>query len=94
MQLAAILVACCALVAPAFSKTIDSSLYSNEAPLLWGPYRPNLYLGIRPRVPESLVVGLMWGKLDEQDKSGWLSTQKDRAGADCNRRTASYGRAK
>lgn len=70
MQLSAILVATCALVAPTLSKTVDSSLYSNEAPLLWGPYRPNLYLGIRPRVPESLVAGLMWGKLDEQSKSG------------------------
>lgn len=69
MQLPAILVAL-ALVAPTISKTVDSSLYSNEAPLLWGPYRPNLYLGIRPRVPDSLVAGLMWGKLDEQDKSG------------------------
>lgn len=59
-----------ALIAPARAKTVDSSLYSNEAPLLWGPYRPNLYLGIRPRVPESLIAGLMWGKLDEQDKSG------------------------
>ena len=70
MQLSAILVAWYALVAPAISKRVDSSLYANEAPLLWGPYRPNLYLGIRPRVPESLVAGLMWGKLDEQDKSG------------------------
>lgn len=68
MQLSAIL-ATLALVAPTLSKTVDSSLYSNEAPLLWGPYRPNLYLGIRPRVPESLVAGLMWGKLDEQEKS-------------------------
>lgn len=68
MQLSAIL-ATLALVAPTLSKTVDSSLYSNEAPLLWGPYRPSLYLGIRPRVPESLVAGLMWGKLDEQEKS-------------------------
>ncbi|KAJ8112508.1 hypothetical protein OPT61_g5140 [Boeremia exigua] len=67
MQLSARLVAF-ASVAPALSATVDSSLYSNEAPLLWGPYRPNLYLGIRPRVPESLVAGLMWGKLNEQDK--------------------------
>ncbi|KAF2642248.1 glycoside hydrolase [Massarina eburnea CBS 473.64] len=41
----------------------------NNASLLWGPYRPNLYLGIRPRVPDSLLMGLMWGKLlgGEQD---------------------------
>src|ERR1700760_265493 len=28
--------------------------------LLWGPYRPNLYFGLRPRIPESLSFGLMW----------------------------------
>ncbi|KAF1358227.1 glycoside hydrolase [Lizonia empirigonia] len=67
MQLPAILVAL-ALVAPTLSTTADSSLYSNEAPLLWGSYRPNIYLGLRPRIPESLVAGLMWGKLDEQEK--------------------------
>lgn len=28
--------------------------------LLWGPYRPNVYFGMRPRIPESLISGLMW----------------------------------
>ncbi|GBG60662.1 hypothetical protein CBR_g11887 [Chara braunii] len=28
--------------------------------LFWGTYRPHLYLGIRARVPESLLGGLMW----------------------------------
>ncbi|PGH09954.1 hypothetical protein AJ79_05570 [Helicocarpus griseus UAMH5409] len=37
---------------------------SNES-LLWGPYRPNLYFGLRPRIPKSLVMGLMWAKLDD-----------------------------
>lgn len=32
--------------------------------LLWGPYRPNLYFGVRPRVPKSLLTGLMWAKVD------------------------------
>jgi mannosyl-oligosaccharide glucosidase len=41
----------------------DDAAAANNASLLWGPYRPNLYLGIRPRVPESLLMGLMWGKL-------------------------------
>lgn len=27
---------------------------------LWGSYRPNLYFGIRPRIPQSLLTGLMW----------------------------------
>ncbi|PFH52391.1 glycoside hydrolase family 63 protein [Amanita thiersii Skay4041] len=28
--------------------------------LLWGPYRPNLYFGLRPRIPQSLMTGLIW----------------------------------
>ena len=28
--------------------------------LLWGPYRSNLYFGLRPRIPQSLMTGLMW----------------------------------
>lgn len=36
---------------------------SNES-LLWGPYRPNLYFGVRPRIPKSLMGGLMWSRVD------------------------------
>ncbi|KAK0720526.1 glycoside hydrolase [Lasiosphaeris hirsuta] len=36
----------------------------NNESLLWGPYRPNLYFGVRPRIPQSLMTGLMWGKVD------------------------------
>ncbi len=32
--------------------------------LLWGPYRPNLYFGVRPRIPKSLMSGLMWANVD------------------------------
>ncbi|KAG6879960.1 hypothetical protein C0992_008894 [Termitomyces sp. T32_za158] len=32
----------------------------NDKILLWGPYRPNLYFGLRPRIPNSLMTGLMW----------------------------------
>jgi mannosyl-oligosaccharide glucosidase len=42
---------------------------SNNASLLWGPYRPNLYMGIRPRMPDSLIAGLMWGKVEEMESS-------------------------
>ena len=28
--------------------------------LLWGAYRPNLYFGLRPRIPQSLMTGLLW----------------------------------
>lgn len=33
--------------------------------LLWGPYRPNVYMGIRPRLPKSLISGLMWYRSDD-----------------------------
>ena len=41
----------------------ESSTLSNET-LLWGPYRPNLYFGVRPRIPKSLMTGLLWAKVD------------------------------
>jgi len=28
--------------------------------LLWGAYRPNLYFGLRPQIPQSLLTGLIW----------------------------------
>lgn len=36
----------------------------NNQSLLWGPYRPNLYFGVRPRIPKSLATGLLWAKVD------------------------------
>lgn len=38
---------------------------SNDAAFLWGPYRPNVYLGIRARLPTSILMGLMWSTDDE-----------------------------
>jgi mannosyl-oligosaccharide glucosidase len=32
--------------------------------LLWNPYRPNVYFGVRPRIPKSLVGGLLWSRVD------------------------------
>jgi mannosyl-oligosaccharide glucosidase len=37
---------------------------SNQS-LLWGPYRPNLYFGVRPRIPNSLSMGLLWAKVED-----------------------------
>ncbi|KAI0637226.1 glycoside hydrolase [Trametes polyzona] len=28
--------------------------------LIWGAYRPNLYFGLRPRIPQSVMTGLAW----------------------------------
>ncbi|CAK7566684.1 MAG: Processing alpha glucosidase I [Sporothrix epigloea] len=41
----------------------ETARMNNES-LLWGPYRPNVYFGVRPRIPQSLVAGLMWGRSD------------------------------
>lgn len=37
---------------------------SNQS-LLWGPYRPNLYFGVRPRIPKSFSAGLLWAKVED-----------------------------
>jgi mannosyl-oligosaccharide glucosidase len=38
-----------------------------DGSFLWGPYRPNLYLGLRPRIPNSLLLGLMWAGVRDGD---------------------------
>ncbi|KAI5289259.1 Processing alpha glucosidase I, partial [Ascosphaera acerosa] len=40
---------------------------ASNSSLLWGPYRPNLYFGVRPRIPRSLLTGLLWAKVDDYD---------------------------
>lgn len=41
--------------------------------LLWGTFRPNLYFGLRPQIPQSLMTGLMWfGTHDFQSVSSTL----------------------
>lgn len=37
---------------------------ANNQSLFWGPYRPNLYFGVRPRIPKSLLGALLWSKVD------------------------------
>jgi hypothetical protein len=36
--------------------------------LKWGPYRPNLYFGVRPQIPDTLLMGLMWASGDDQQE--------------------------
>ncbi|KAK7956991.1 uncharacterized protein PG986_006213 [Apiospora aurea] len=33
----------------------------------WAPYRPNLYFGVRLPVPDSLLMGLMWARGDDDE---------------------------
>lgn len=49
------------------------SAASNQS-LLWGVYRPNLYFGTRPRLPDSVMTGLMWFGM--QDYHGADSTYR------------------
>lgn len=42
------------------SLMIENFKELNKNSLNWGPYRSNLYLGIRPRIPDSFMSGLMW----------------------------------
>ncbi len=58
----------CSIHSPTWAAVI--SFDAHNASLLWGPYRPNLYLGIRPRVPENgLMTGLMWASSENVYKS-------------------------
>ncbi|KAI7161844.1 glycoside hydrolase [Hortaea werneckii] len=45
----------------------EESLFSKASndSLLWGPYRPNVYFGVRPRLPKSLTTGLLWGRVED-----------------------------
>ncbi|KAK5137097.1 hypothetical protein LTR08_001106 [Meristemomyces frigidus] len=40
------------------------SASSNDS-LLWGPYRPNVYFGVRSRLPKSLTTGLLWSRVED-----------------------------
>ena len=54
----------CATITHAATQQILESNISTNGSLLWGPYRPNLYFGVRPRLPNSLLSGLLWAKVD------------------------------
>ncbi|POS73918.1 mannosyl-oligosaccharide glucosidase [Diaporthe helianthi] len=34
----------------------------------WGPYRPNLYFGVRPQIPETLLMGLIWASGNNRNR--------------------------
>lgn len=59
-----------ALIGGAHADVQDESILNgemarlNNQSLLWGPYRPNLYFGVRPRLPKSIQTALMWAKVD------------------------------
>lgn len=54
----------CVYAANDVSVLINEVGKANNQSLLWGPYKPNLYFGVRPRIPKSLTAGLMWARVD------------------------------
>lgn len=44
--------------------TSESNRLNNQS-LLWGPYKSNLYFGVRPRVPQGLWTALLWSRVEE-----------------------------
>jgi mannosyl-oligosaccharide glucosidase len=54
-----------ALQLPLVTAHVSEVEKATNASLLWGPYRPNLYFGVRPRIPKSLMGGLMWTRVED-----------------------------
>lgn len=49
-----------------FNKSLaDEYQRLSDDSLLWAPYRSGLYFGIRPRLPKSLLSGLLWFNVDD-----------------------------
>jgi mannosyl-oligosaccharide glucosidase len=48
-----------------------SSSSNHTSSLLWGTYRPGSYFGLRTRLPQSLIAGLMWADLDPSSPQHW-----------------------
>ncbi|KAI8874397.1 hypothetical protein GQ42DRAFT_151975 [Ramicandelaber brevisporus] len=59
---------------------------ASNASLLWGTYRPGLYLGTRPRTPATLATGLMW-----VDLRGYNGLRNVRHTCDMGDKLSSYG---
>ena len=55
-------VSTCCLLAVAQESVFTKA--SNDS-LLWGPYKPNLYFGVRPRIPKSISTGLLWTRVED-----------------------------
>lgn len=55
------------LAAAAAAAAQDTSVFSKASndSLLWGPYRSNLYFGIRSRLPKSVATGLLWSRVED-----------------------------
>lgn len=57
------------LASSVIAEVVPGTASASNSSLLWGTYRPNLYFGTRPRIPESVMTGLMW--FDASDFQGF-----------------------
>lgn len=70
-----LILGCAYAATPDSSSTGDVSILVNEVAkannqsLLWGPYKPNLYFGVQPRLAKSLTAGLMWANVDSYENA-------------------------
>jgi mannosyl-oligosaccharide glucosidase len=71
----------------AFITCLVAALERNDDSLLWGPYRPNLYFGMRPRVSKSFSFGLMWTSV----ANGQLGINTLRHSCEQSDRMSEYG---
>ena len=56
-----------------FITTVTPQALNSSTSLVWGAFRPNLYFGLRPRIPQSLMTGLVWfGTQDYQSFTSML----------------------
>ncbi|KAF2084351.1 glycoside hydrolase family 63 protein [Saccharata proteae CBS 121410] len=53
------------ILSPASAAELSDVQKASNDSLLWGPYRPNLYFGVRPRLPKSFGLSLMWSKVED-----------------------------
>ena len=60
-----------------FESDFAAHAHGANQSLLWGAYRPNLYFGLRPRIPNSLMHGLMW--FGTHDYTSYTSASTPRA---------------
>ena len=44
--------------------SLSPDAQAHNQSILWGPYKPNVYFGVRPRLPEGLWSSLMWANVN------------------------------
>lgn len=62
------LLSCLLLVEASNASSVAARQGETPSWQTWGPYRPNLYFGVRPQISEAFLMGLMWASGESRDK--------------------------